>query len=105
MPVRDYEWDALMRNFNEELKKEPPNWWVWVTTCCRYRGALRPQIQIVLSESVVFKGFNPAPIFAYTQPDWFMCALPIQKEIANQYCTKLMFIAKSIMEGKTVIIK
>lgn len=54
-----YKWATLMLNFNHEISKSEQNWWPWVTCACYYRGKIRRQIQIVMSELLVHNRIDP----------------------------------------------
>ena len=96
-----YEWDTLMRNFHTELKKTEHNWWPWTVLCCYYQGLARRQIQIVISELLIFNGISPIVILATDLPqNWDQCPLNLQKQIAEQYFIKLMTIMKNLLDKK-----
>jgi hypothetical protein len=98
--VEDYEWIGLMMNFQKEIQKDKPNWLPWATFACRYRGKIYTQIQIVISEMLIFKGINPMQILATVLPDdWIINPDVAKKETADKYCLQLLLIAKKLMEN------
>ncbi len=94
-----YEWVSLMLNFNHEIHKPDPNWWPWVINACFYRGKVRRQIQIAMSELLVYNRIDPWQILSTDLSEQFD-TLPIegQKSMADIYCTKLMYIVQKSIE-------
>lgn len=90
------EWNALLQKFHTELQKTEHNWFPWAVLGCFYRGKVRRHIQIVISEMLLANGIDTSIVLdCEPQKNWEQDSMESKKQIAAQYCEKLIQLASN----------